>query len=163
MTFVCNAGPVIALAKIDHLSLLRHLATHVIIPETVLHEVLAKPGPDSSLILEATRDFLMVRNPANTLAPSIQFASRNLDPGERSVIALASATPSPVTAVLDDAAGRGVASRLQIPVIGFIGLLLVAKQRKYISAVAPLVEQARSRGYWLSDELLEIARSIAGE
>ena len=89
MTFVCNAGPVIALAKIDHLSLLRDLATHVIIPETVFHEVLAKPGPDSSLILGATRDFLMVRNPDDNQDASVQFASRHLDPGERAVIALA--------------------------------------------------------------------------
>lgn len=50
MTFVCNAGPVIALAKIDRLSLLRELASSVLIPETVFHEVLAKPGLDASRI-----------------------------------------------------------------------------------------------------------------
>ncbi len=51
MTFVCNAGPVIALAKIDRLSLLHQMASSVMIPETVFYEVLAKPGPDSSRIL----------------------------------------------------------------------------------------------------------------
>lgn len=40
MNFVCNAGPVIALAKIDRLSLLRDLAETAAIPQTVLHEVM---------------------------------------------------------------------------------------------------------------------------
>jgi len=62
MTFVCNAGPTIALAKIDRLSLLRDLASAVLIPETVFHEVLAKPGPDASCILTASRSFLKVAN-----------------------------------------------------------------------------------------------------
>ena len=163
MTFVCNAGPVIALAKIDRLSLLRELSSSVLIPETVFHEVLAKPGLDASRILSASRSFLDVRNPPVIPDPSVQFASRPLDAGEQEVIALASAIPAPVMVLLDDAAGRRVASRLGLPLLGFVGLLLLAKQRLQIAAVLPLVEQARNHGYWLSDEILEIAKSLAGE
>ena len=163
MTFVCNASPVIALAKIDRLSLLRELSSSVLIPETVFHEVLAKPGLDASRILSASRSFLDVRNPPVIPDPSVQFASRQLDAGEQEVIALASAIPAPVTVLLDDAAGRRVASRLGLPLLGFVGLLLLAKQRLQIAAVLPLVEQARNHGYWLSDEILEIAKSLAGE
>ena len=163
MTFVCNAGPVIALAKIDRLSLLRELSSSVLIPETVFHEVLAKPGLDASRILSASRSFLDVRNPPVIPDPSVQFASRQLDAGEQEVIALASAIPAPVTVLLDDAAGRRVASRFGLPLLGFVGLLLLAKQRLQIAAVLPLVEQARNHGYWLSDEILEIAKSLAGE
>ena len=163
MTFVCNAGPVIALAKIDRLSLLRELASSVLIPETVFHEVLAKPGLDASRILSASRSFLNVRSSPETIDPSVQFASRHLDAGEQEVIALASSIPAPVTVVLDDAAGRRVASRLGLPLLGFVGLLLLAKQRQQIAAVMPFVEQTRNHGYWLSDEILEIAKSLAGE
>lgn len=163
MTFVCNAGPIIALAKIDRLSLLHQIADSVTIPEAVFHEVLAKPGSDSSRILSASRSFLSVEAPPEIVAPSVQFALRHLDAGEKEVLALASSIKPPVTAVLDDAAGRRVASQLGIPVIGFIGLLFVAKERQYISDVMPLVEQARNHGYWLSDELLEIVKSLAKE
>lgn len=163
MTFVCNAGPVIALAKIDRLSLLRELASSVLIPETVFHEVLAKPSLDASRILSASRSFLNVRSSPETIDPSVQFASRHLDAGEQEVIALASSIPAPVTVILDDAAGRRVASRLGLPLLGFVGLLLLAKQRQQIAAVMPFVEQARNHGYWLSDEILEIAKSLAGE
>ena len=163
MTFVCNAGPVIALSKIDRLSLLRELASSVLIPEIVFHEVLAKPGSDASRILFASRSFLKICNPPEIPNPSVQFASRHLDAGEQGVIALASSIAAPITVILDDAAGRRVASRLGLPLLGFVGLLLLAKQRQQIAAVMPLVEQARSPGYWLSDEILEIAKSLAGE
>jgi predicted nucleic acid-binding protein len=79
------------------------------------------------------------------------------------VIALASSIQTPVTAVLDDAAGRRVASQIGLPLIGFIGVLLVAKQRQLVNSICPLLEQARCQGYWLSDELLEIARTLAKE
>ncbi len=49
------------------------------------------------------------------------------------------------------------------PVIGFAGLLLAAKRRQLIEQVVPHLERARSMGYWLSDELIEIARNLAGE
>jgi hypothetical protein len=163
MTFVCNAGPVIALAKIDRLPLLHQMAGSVMIPEAVFHEVLAKPGAESSRILSASRSFLIVENPPEIVAPSVQFASRHLDAGEKEVIALASSIKPPVMVVLDDAAGRRVAAQLGIPVLGFVGLLLVAKERQCISVVMPLVEQARNHGYWLSDELLEIVKSLAKE
>ena len=163
MTIVCNAGPVIALAKIDHLSLLRDLADLVLIPEPVFHEVLAKPTPDSSRIPAASREFVQVRATPAPPAPSVLSASRLPDPGEKAVIALAASVAPPVTALLDDAAGRKVASLLGIPVLGFIGLLLAAKQRQLISTVGPLVDQARIQGYWLSDELVEIARKPAPE
>ena len=88
MTFVCNAGPVIALAKIDRLLLLRDLSSSVLIPDVVFHEVLAKPGLDASRILSASRSFLNVRKPPELPDPSVQFALRHLDAGEQAVIAL---------------------------------------------------------------------------
>lgn len=127
MTFVCNAGPVIALAKVDHLGLLRELADQVMIPERVLHEVLAKPGRDADRIVYAVRDFLEVRNPPLDLDAKVREASIQLDAGERDVVALAATTAHPVTAILDDAAGRRAATHLGIPVLGFIGLVLIAK------------------------------------
>lgn len=129
---------------------------------TVLHEVLAKPGPDSSRILAAAGEFIAVQKPPEP-EPSVCIASRLLDPGEKAVISLASSVSTRVTAILDDAAGRAVASRLAVPVLGFIGLLLVAKRHNLIQAVAPLIEQARIHRYWLSDQLLEVAKTLAQE
>ena len=44
-----------------------------------------------------------------------------------------------------------------------IALARVAKERQLIATVGPLIEQVRINGYWLSDELVEIARKLAHE
>jgi len=163
MTFICNAGPIIALAKIDQLPLLRELADTLLIPTTVFHEMLAKPGADADRIIEATESFLHVTDQPKSIAPVVELATRQLDAGEKQVIALASSTPAPLTVVLDDAASRRVAGRLGYPLLGFVGILFIAKHRGLVPVVTPLLNEARNQGYWLSDELLRTAKSIAEE
>jgi len=51
MIFVCNTGPLIALAKLDRLALLQHLGgTGVFIPPMVYKELWGKIGPEAPLI-----------------------------------------------------------------------------------------------------------------
>jgi len=42
-------------------------------------------------------------------------------------------------------------------------MLLLAKESGLIENVTPLIEKIRQKGYWLSDEVIEIARRLAGE
>lgn len=163
MTFICNAGPVIALAKIDQMPLLSKLADSVMIPATVFHETLAKPGADADRIIEASQSYLHVIEAPKSIDPGVLFATRHLDAGEKQVIALASSTQTPFTVVLDDAAGRRVAGRLAYPLLGFVGILLVAKKRGFITHIMPLLLEAKNQGYWMSEELLDTAKSIADE
>jgi len=135
----------------------------VSIPETVYHEILPKPGPENERILRAAHTFLKVIPSPTQASHQIAAAIRQLDPGESEVIALASSIQPPVTALLDDAAGRRVARKLGIPVMGFVGLLLTAKMSHLIEQVTPHLLDARNSGYWLSDELIESARHLAGE
>ena len=44
MTIVTNTGPLVILAKIDHLALLQQMFTEVVIPPAVHRELLAKSG-----------------------------------------------------------------------------------------------------------------------
>ena len=61
MNLVCNAGPIIALAKINRLPLLEQLGfSSVAIPQTVFYELLAKPGIETVRILEVAQTFLKV-------------------------------------------------------------------------------------------------------
>jgi predicted nucleic acid-binding protein len=94
-----------------------------LIPETVFHEVLAKPGKESMRIMDAARNFLIVQPPPASVHPAVKHATRYLDAGESEVIALASSIPAPVSVVIDDAAGRRVAARLSITLLGFVGVL----------------------------------------
>ena len=64
---------------------------------------------------------------------------------------------------MDDRLGRIAARRVNVPVTGVAGVLIRAKQQKLEPAVRPLLEELRLLGYWLSDELVEIATRLAEE
>ena len=64
---------------------------------------------------------------------------------------------------MDDRAGRQVASRLNVSVLGVVGLLLLAKEKGIFEKVGPLLEKLRIEGYWLSDEVLRISKKVADE
>ena len=120
LNLVCNAGPVIALAKIDRLELLPKLGgASVSIPETVFHELLAKPGFETTRILHATRSFFEVKICPCDPPTQISESTRFLDQGEREVIVLATSFQPLATALIVDAAGRRIARQLGLPVLSF--------------------------------------------
>lgn len=162
MKIVSNTGPIIGLAKINRLSILKDLAGEILIPPMVQRELLGKTGDEANLIDEALSSFIHV-SPLPPLDPSVKRIIADLDAGEGHAIGLASAFTGNVLLLLDDRAGRTAAERLNIPTTGLIGLLLLAKERGIITKVTELISELREQGYWLSDRVVEIARQLAGE
>ena len=66
-------------------------------------------------------------------------------------------------AKIDDRLGRNAAKRLNLSITGTAGVLLQAKNLGLISAISPLLNQVRDKGYWLSDELLNLITKLAKE
>jgi predicted nucleic acid-binding protein len=60
---VSNTGPLIGLAKINQIGLLRQLAAAVYIPPQVHRELLAKSGPEATAIDEALNEFIRIKIP----------------------------------------------------------------------------------------------------
>ena len=56
-----------------------------------------------------------------------------------------------------------VARRAGLTVLGFAGLLIIARQRGFIDAAVPLMHAARESGYWLDDELIATVRRLSKE
>ena len=162
MIIVSNTGPLIGLAKIRHLHLLNVLAGAVYIPPRVQIELLAGNGPEAPLLLAALKDAIQVRLPSVLDAPA-EGVLRRLDAGEREAIALAKSLPPPILLLLDDRAGRNAAKKLGQPVTGLVGLLLLAKRQALVPAVVPLLENIRKAGDWLSDDIINVAKNLAGE
>lgn len=162
MKIVCDTGPLIGLAKIDCLYILKEIASEVCIPPIVYRELFGKVSFETERIENALNEFIQVTK-LKTLKPKIQEMSIDLAEGERQAIGLASMFSKDVLLLIDDYAGRTVADQLDIPKIGIIGILLLAKERGILKDVGPLIDELRNKGYWLSDELIVIARRLAGE
>jgi predicted nucleic acid-binding protein len=64
---------------------------------------------------------------------------------------------------MDDRAGRRVAVGLGIPVIGVLGVLILAKRAGAIPQIRPLVEGLIKSGYYLSGTVIDDALRLAGE
>lgn len=65
MKLISDAGPIIGLAKIGQIFLLKKLATEVLIPPFVQKELYGKIGVESELIEQALNDFIQVAEPKN--------------------------------------------------------------------------------------------------
>lgn len=162
MIVIADTGPLIGLAKIRRLMHLEGLADAVLIPPMVRRELLGHVGDEASVIDRALEGLLRVEGPS-MLSPGTEEAVAHLDPGERSVIELAVTWETDAIVLMDDQAGRRVARELDLPVTGLIGVLLRLKEMEEIEAVTPLLEEVRSRGYWLSDGIIATARRLAEE
>ena len=65
--------------------------------------------------------------------------------------------------IIDDAAGRRVARTLNIPFVGTVGLLLLAKQQGMLDSMTFALQSLKDSGLWLSDDLVKYLIEEAGE
>ena len=157
---VSDTGPLIALAKIDKLCLLGDMFGEVLIPPAVHRELLAKSGPESARLDEALQDFLKSVS-APHIASEVKLATARLDRGEQESVALAYERKAML--VVDERLGRVAARELGLVMTGVVGIMIRAKQSGFELTVAPLLEEMRQKGYWLSDNVLAVAAKLAGE
>jgi predicted nucleic acid-binding protein len=157
---VADSGPLIALASLDLLPLPGVLCGKALTTNAVREECLQSPDkPGTDALARAFGTGLITVVPDPLVPPAIDAVM--LDPGERSAIALALQMRARL--LIDELRGRRLAAELGIPVLGVCGLLLLAKRKAQVVAVAPLIERLRCQGYYLSDALrLEMLR-LAGE
>ena len=149
--WVINASPLIALGRIDCLTLLCDLTAGIQIPQQVLAEVEAGLGKDSATgrILAWASRFA-----AATVAVPTHVAGWDLGAGETQVISLCLQNP-PCRAVLDDGEARCCAMAVGTPMIGTLGILIRAKRAGLVTSVRPLTERLQRSGYYLSQSLVD--------
>ena len=160
---VANASPLIHLARVSLLELLRGSDRNiaVTVPAVVLDEVLrgAWHDPTGGLVEAAARDWLSV---VPTPTPHADINRTRIDSGEIAVLSIALLTPGS-TVVLDDRAARAEADRLGIPKTGTLRLLLEAKELRIIPSIRVPLDVLRARGMRLSDDVWREVLSLAGE
>lgn len=150
---VCDASPLIVLARVDHLDLLRRVFDTVIVPPAVWHEVTHRPqAPGAATVARAT--WLHVRAPLTVPSMKLGF-------GEREAMALALETSALL--IVDDGMARAAALAMGIRITGTLGVLRRAKRLGLIADVRPVVEQMSENGLRISDSLVESFLREIGE
>ena len=161
MIVVSNTSPIINLAAVGQLDLLRQLYGQVVIPQAVYIEIVGmgagQPGADEV----AASDWIRTRQVANrTVVTALQF---ELDDGEAEAIALAVEARADWL-LLDEELGRAIASRFGLRFIGLLGCLVEAKQRGLVSTVGPIVDNLIEKaGFWIGRPLDECVLQAVGE
>jgi len=153
VTIVSNASPLIGIARIDKLDLLRQLYGELVISEAVWHEVVVKgAGQPGAEAIEAAS---WIRKAQVANLALVQGLSLELDAGEAESIALALEVGAEAL-LMDERLGRETARHLGLRYVGLIGILLEAKRRGLVDRVEPLLKALRTQaGFRISDELYE--------
>ncbi len=159
-TVVADAGPLIAFAHLDLLSLLPEILGRVIVPDIVLQECLHIPSRLDAMMIKSAADGGVLTVQASN-ETSLEGLSSSLGAGEQSAISIALALGCAV--LMDDKLARRAASHLGLRVIGTGGVLIKARKMDRIPEVAPLLEQLRAKGYHLSPGLIASILQHTGE
>ena len=157
-TWVVNASPLISLARIGRLDLLRAEGRDVLIPAAVAEEIFAGPDGDAASIALTARAF----NEPVVSAQRVEVLEWGLGTGETAVLSLA--LDRGATAVIDDREARAAARVLGVRLIGTLGVVIRARREDRIPAAASVIADLRRAGLRLDDALLRQAlRELVGE
>ncbi len=153
MIVVSDTSPITALLAVNQAGLLKQLFGEVIIPNAVEAELLrTHPG---------LPPWLQVRSVQNS-AKTVLYA-RSVDQGEAEAIALAEELHAHHL-LIDERKGRRLAQQQGVPVVGLLGVVLLARRANLIPSARKLLEQLdHQAGIYLATELKESALKTVGE
>ena len=161
MIVVSDTSPIINLAIIGKLDLLPDLFGKIVIPQKVFDEITiqgaAMPGADEVRV--AT--WVEVKKCTNT--GLIQALQLQVDPGEAEAIGLALEMNAQML-LIDERIGRQLAKEFQLPIMGLLGVLKIAKQKGLILQIKPLLDQLiHIAGFRIAKELYNEILKTEGE
>ena len=163
MIVVSDTSPITSLAAIGQLDLLRQLYSKILIPEAVYQELTSTetPVPGSSEI--KTLEWIQVRQVTNRSLVAT-LLGQQLDEGECEAIALFIELNAELL-LIDERRGRAEADRLGLRITGLLGVLVEAKQKGFILAVKPVLDNLIAAAEFrvadaLYARILNIAREL---
>jgi predicted nucleic acid-binding protein len=157
--FIINASPMILLGKADLLKTISPLAKSWIIPKGVVREVEKKRSIELYLSCLSCNS-QVIQKSTSTIHPLI--AAWDLGQGESEVLSLALENDK-VFVVLDDLQARKCATLFDIPLIGSIGLIILAKRKGLIDLAKPKIERLKASGLYIDATMLDRIYTRIGE
>jgi len=154
---ISNATPIISLCSVGYESVLNELFHHIFIPRAVDMELRSLDKPGSRFSDLKWVEVVSVQN-----EQVIVFLRKDIDKGEAETIALAKQMNADVI-IIDENAGYQIARHFGLPVVRTLSILKVAKDKKIISKIRPIVEQMVKRGRWYSKNVIDKFLGDVGE
>jgi uncharacterized protein len=154
---VSNTTPLIALANIQQLDLLPSLFERIMIPSAVAKELTAAGMETPGATVLQTTWIQVVPVHDTRIAEAFP-----LDKGEAETLALAIEQNAELI-IADEHLARRHARRLELPLTGTMGILLLAKERGLITLLRPQIEGLLSTGIWLHPDLVRAVLAQGGE
>jgi predicted nucleic acid-binding protein len=162
---IADAGPLIALARVDALVLLKQLFGQVFITSIVRDEILPTSAFPHGVVLAASLAEIWI-----SVLPAPEDTWRPLNPGvdagEASTLRIACLwreLGDAVLVVMDDRAGRAEARSLGLDLIGTAAIIGLAKTEGLIPLARPLLERMSREGYFLGPTVIAAVLSSVGE
>lgn len=150
MIIVSDTAPISELAKVEYLDLLPQLFGKVVIPQGVFNELQIGQHPAAFIVQNlAWLEVVTVDN--QQLVEELQ-KSFHLHLGESEAIALAEEIGASQL-LIDEKAARKVALARKLPIIGTMGILLLAKRRGLLDSVKDVLNEMQAKGTRISVSL----------
>jgi predicted nucleic acid-binding protein len=157
---ISDTSPIVNLAVVGRLDLLRQLYERVVVPKAVREEI-ARGMRQPVLAEIASCTWIETQAVANQVV--VSSLELELDRGEAEAIALAVELRAALV-LMDERKGRRVALHLGIMPVGLLGILIEAKNKQLIEAVRPLMDDLiQKAGFWIGQELYNHVLRAAGE
>ena len=156
----CDASPLIGLSLVNGLGWLESLFGVVCITDVVADELLPgsdKPGEAEIAAAIAKGRIRIVED------VWMEPAFPTLGEGEASTLRATLNQKRPCLVIIDETAGRAVASELGLMVTGVVGVIITAKRRGLIASAKNVCEALLKQGFRLADTLIEAALRSLGE
>jgi len=157
---VSDTTPLSELAKIGRLDLLREIYERVIIPQEVFDE--ATTGTHPATVAVPAANWIEVRVVTDSRQVLALHTSTSLGLGECAAIVLAEELNAD-RLLIDDLAARREAQLRNLPLIGTVAIVLLAKKLGIIPAVKTLLDDLMTQGTRISQKLYRDALSVAKE
>ncbi len=148
---VADTSPILNLALIDRLDLVREQFSTVVVPDQVWDELL--DGEDGVEALRAAHDESVIEIVSLEETPLVAEFRRNLDRGEAAALAYAIEADADLV-LIDEREARQAARRHGLSMTGAIGVLLRGVGDD-TDALRTELDRLREAGFWISDDLYE--------
>lgn len=153
MIVVSDTSAISNLLTIGQAHLLTEIFGNVLIPPAVEEEL--------RRFHAILPQFLRVTSPQD--ATLLSRLCQELDKGEAQAICLARELKA-ARLLIDEKLGRDVALREGLSIIGLVGVLIAAKQKRLISSITPLLDRLEDEaGFYLASEIKTAALRAVGE